>query len=131
MAVCDEKPMDHPFKLLIWKGFREDLIVSWFHRNKDANHYMDYLNTTDASGKSRFTMETETENSLGFLDLQLKLKGCNKITVDIYSKPTNSFTYVDPKTCYPSRNLNKIPKSIALMLRRICDSDGNERKKIK
>ena len=131
MAVCDERPMDHPFKLLIWKSFREDVIASWIHSNEDANHYIDYLNTTDVSGKSRVTMETETENSLGFLDLQLKLKGCNKITADIYSKPTNSFTYVDPKTCYPSRNINKIPKSITLMLKRICDSDGNKRKKIK
>ena len=68
-------------------------------------------------------METETENGLEFLDLRLKLKGCNKITVDIYSKPTNSFTYADPKFCYPSRNINKIPEGIALRLRRICDSD--------
>ena len=48
---------------------------------------------------------------------------CNKTTVDVYSKPTNSFTYVDPKTCYPSRDINKIPEGIALSLRRICDSD--------
>ena len=42
-------------------------------------------------------METETENGVEFLDLWLKLKGCTKITVDVYSKPTNSFTYVDHK----------------------------------
>ena len=61
--------------------------------------------------------------------LRLKLKGCNKITVDVYSKPTNSFTYVDPKTCYPSRNINKIPEVIALRLRRICDSDEKYEKR--
>ena len=99
------------------------MIALWIHSNEDANHYLDYLNTIDASGKIRFTMETETENGLEFLDLRLKLKGCNKITVDVYSKPTNSFTYVDPKTCYPSRNISKIPEGIALRLRRICDSD--------
>ena len=99
MAVYDEKAMDHPFKPLIWKRFRGDAIALSIHSNEDANHYLDYLNTIDASGMIRFTMETETENNLEFLDLRLKLKGCNKITVDVYPKPTNSFTYVDPKTC--------------------------------
>ena len=75
------------------------MIVLWIHSNKDANHYLDYLNITYASGKIKFTMETETENGLEFLDLRLKLKGCNKITVDIYSKPTmptlNSVTLLE------------------------------------
>ena len=31
--------------------------------------------------------------------------------------------YVLPSTCYSKRNINNIPKSIALKLRRICDSD--------
>ena len=84
MAVYDEKAMDHPFKPLIWKRFRDDVIALWIHSNEDANHYLDYLNTIEASGKIRFIMETETENSLEFLDLRLKLKGCNKITVDVY-----------------------------------------------
>ena len=48
--------------------------------------------------------------------------------MDVYSKSTKptiptSFTYVHPKTCYPFRNLNKIPEGIALRLRYICDSD--------
>ena len=32
-------------------------------------------------------METENESNLEFLNLRLKLKGRNKITVDVYSKP--------------------------------------------
>ena len=40
-------------------------------------------------------MRAESKNGLEFLDLRLRLKGCTKITVDVYSKPTNSFTYVD------------------------------------
>ena len=41
----------------------------------------------------------------------------------MYAKPTNSFTYVLPSTCYPLKSINKVPKGIALILRRICDSD--------
>ena len=35
----------------------------------------------------------------------------------------NSFTYVDPKTCHPSRNIKKIPESFDLRLRSTWDSD--------
>ena len=129
MAMYDEKAMDHPFKPLIWKRFRDDVIALWIHSNEDANHYLDYLNTIDASGNIRFTVETETEIGLDFLDVRLKLKGCNKITVDVYSKPTNSLIFVHHKTCYPSRNINKIPVGINLRLTSICDSDEKYEKR--
>ena len=46
-----------------------------------------------------------------------------KICVDVFAKLTNSFTYVLPSTCYPKKNINNVPKGIALRLRRICDTD--------
>ena len=46
-----------------------------------------------------------------------------KISADVFSKATNSFTYVLSSTCYPNRNIKNVPKGIALRLRRICDSD--------
>ena len=64
----------------------------------------------------------EAGNYLEFLDLKLKWES-GKITVDVHSKPTNSFTYVLPTTCYPRKSINNIPHGIALRLRRICDSD--------
>ena len=49
-------------------------------------------------------MQVADETVLEFLDLKLKIvKG--KINVDVYSKPTNSFTYVLPSTCYPYKNI--------------------------
>ena len=46
------------------------------------------------------------------------------IYIYIFSKATNSFTYVLPSTCFPKTNIENIPKGIALHLRRICDSDS-------
>ena len=74
-------------------------------------------------------METETENGHEFLDRRLRLKGCSKITADVYSKPFNAFTYVFPKTCYPSRNINKIPEGIASRLRHIFELDEKYEKR--
>ena len=62
MAVYDEKTMYHPFRSLIWKHFRDDVIALWIHSNEDAYHFLDYLNTIDVSGNIRFAMQTETEN---------------------------------------------------------------------
>ena len=38
-----------------------------------------------------------------------------------FSKPTNSFIYAMPSTCYPSNNINNVPRRIALRLKRICN----------
>ena len=88
-----------PIQTFHLKTFYDDVIALWIHSNKDANHYLDYLNTINASGKIISATETKNENGLEFLNFRLKFKNCNKITVHIYSKPTNSFTYVDTKTC--------------------------------
>ena len=42
------------------------------------------------------------------MDLTVKFVG-GKFSVDIFSKPTNSFTYVSPSTCYPRTNINNVP----------------------
>ena len=65
------------------------------------------------------------KDSLEFLDLKLMFdKESKKISVDVFSKATNSFTYVLPNTCFPKSNIENIPTGVALRLRRICDSDN-------
>ena len=68
-------------------------------------------------------MSIAKDSALEFLDLSLRINDQNKISVDVYAKPTNSFTYVLPSTCYPKKNINNVPKGIALRLKRICDTD--------
>ena len=67
-------------------------------------------------------MQAAGDDGLEFLDLKLKMVN-GKISVDVFSKPTNSFTCVLPSTFYPNRNIRNVPKGTALRLRRICDSD--------
>ena len=110
MAVYDEKAIDHPFRSSIWKRLRDVVISLWILSDEDANDYLDYLNNIDASGKMGFTMQTENENGFEFLDLGFKLKGCNKITVDVLSKCINrlhspTFAY-SGKICYHFGNTN-------------------------
>ena len=81
------------------------------------------MNSIDTSGEITFTMSVGNSNSvLEFLDLSLYINEHNKVCADAYEKPTHSFTYVLPSTSYPKKSINKVPKGLALRLRRICNS---------
>ena len=81
------------------------------------------MNNVDTTDKIKFTMSIANESVLEFLDLSLHIDEHNKICVDVFAKPTNSFTYVLLCTCNPKKNINNVPKGIALRLKRICNTD--------
>ena len=68
-------------------------------------------------------MQVQHEYGTEFLDLKLKNVENGKIAVDVFAKPTSSFTYVLPTSGYPRKSLNNIPHGIALLLRRIWDTN--------
>ena len=116
MAGHDSKALMYDFPPKVWKRFRDDVFVVWTHDTAKLPSFLDYLNNIDETGKIKFTMQIADEvNGLEFLDLKIKcLNG--KLSVDVYSKLTNSFTYILPTTCYSMKNMNKVPQGIALRL---------------
>ena len=98
------------------------MFVVWTHGPASVSLFLEYLYNMDKMGKIQFTMQVARDDRLEFLDLKLKMVN-GQISVDVSFKPSNSFTYVLPSTCYPNRNIKNVPKGIALRLRRICDSD--------
>ena len=56
-------------------------------------------------------MQVQDDDKNELLDLKLKLKSSN-IAVDVFAKPTNSFTYVLPSISYPRKSLNNMPRGI-------------------
>ena len=60
-------------------------------------------------------MNVQDEFGLEFLDLKLKSEN-SKIAVDIFTKLTNSSTYVLPTGCYPIKSFNNIPRGIAFVI---------------
>ena len=89
------------------------------------------MNNIDQSKKIQFTMEV-AKDSLEFLVLKLMFDKESKIiSIDMFSKATNSFTCVFPNTCFPKSNIENIPKGVASRLRRICDSDNKFEKRSK
>ena len=106
-----------------WKRFRDDIFLVWPHSAKDLNLFFNYMNNTDRTKKIQFTMGV-VEDVLKLLDLKLTFdKEYKRILVDIFAKGTNSFTYVLPRTYFPTKSIENDLKGVALRLRRICDSD--------
>ena len=81
------------------------------------------MNNVVRTIKIQFTMEV-AEDVLELLNLKLIFdKEYKRISIDIFAKATNSFTYVLHSTCFPKKSIENVSKGIALGLRRICDSD--------
>ena len=123
MYKYDCKAISHNPSVSCWNRFRDDVFAVWNHSRNELDEFLVYLNGIDPTNKIKFTMSVADHSGLEFLDLKLSLMVENIIRVDVFSKPTNSFTYVLPSTCYPKRNIENVPKGVALRLRRICDTD--------
>ena len=123
MAHFDNRAQNYTAKSTVWKRFRDDNFSVWTHNINTLPAFLDYPNDIDITWKIKFTMQTTDENGLEFLDLKLKMNENSKITVEVFPKSIKSFTYVMPSTCYPSNNINNVPRGTAFRLKRICDSD--------
>ena len=124
MYRFDLKALSSTPKVLCWKRFRDGIFAVWKHSLQEHHKFFEFMNTIDTSGKIKFTMSIAKNNSiLEFLDLSLHINEENKVCADAHAKPSNSFICVLLSTCYPKKSINKVPKGIALRLRRICNSD--------
>ena len=125
MAKYDSLANKFHLRPRVWKRFRDDIFVLWEHGIASLPLFLSYLNSMDKTGKINFTMEIAGDTGLEFLDLRLKIVE-GKIRVDVFAKPTNSFSYTTPNTCYPKKNISNIPKGMTLRLRTICDDDDDD-----
>ena len=97
---------------------QDDVLLFCSHSREDLELLFNYMKNIDSTKKIQFTMEV-AKDILEILDLQLKLDKVSKlISVEIFSKATNSFAYLLPSTCFPKTNIENIPKGAALLLRR-------------
>ena len=128
MYRFDLKALSYTPKVFCCKRFRDDIFKVWNHSLQELYKFFEFMNSIDTSGNIKFTSVAIDNSILEFLDLCLHINEDNKICVDVYTKPANNFTYVLPSTCYPKKSINKVPKEIALRLRRIYHSDEKNNK---
>ena len=114
MAYHDSKVLSYFLIHKTWKMFLDDIFVNWEHGTDALPSFIDYLNKVDETCKMKFPMEiADQKKCLEFLKLRIKCVE-DRLSVDVFAKPTNSFTYVKPSTCYPLKNINNVPRGLLL-----------------
>ena len=74
--------------------FRDDIFCLRKHSLKELQKFFEFMNNVDTTGKIKITMFIANESVLEFLDLSLHIDEDNKICVDVFVKPINSYVYI-------------------------------------
>ena len=93
-----------------------------YTRNKQRKHPAIKLTMSHTSiqGEARDSRCSCLEQqSIPYLDTSLSMKN-NKISVDLYKKPTDRNQYLLPSSCHPNQTTQNIPFSLALRIVRVC-----------
>ena len=99
----DECPID--FKPHFYQRYMDDTFMV-FENEDQANKFLSYLNSKHP--KIKFTLETENEKKLPFLDLLVD-KSNMELNISIYRKPTNTSLGVNfLSACFMKYKLNTL-----------------------
>ena len=117
MGNFEEKHVyTYPTQPLLWLRFIDDIFIIWGAGKETLTTFLDHLNTRNDT--IRFTMES-SESQVNFLDTTVKLQNGQLIT-DLYTKPTDSHSYLHYSSSHPQTCKDAIPYSQFLRIRRIC-----------
>ena len=99
-----------------WKRYRDD---TWdIEENVNVKDLVQFMTAKVLKDKIKVTLEY-SEAELVFLDTKVHLKN-GFLIPEIYSKPTDSHEYLNPKSSHPPNVVKNIPYSVALRVRRNC-----------
>ncbi len=109
----------HPLhsKCLVWFRFIDDIFFIFTGTLTELNQFFYDLNHTRHSS-IQFTMEYSTEQ-INFLDTTIKIQNGTLVST-LFTKPTDSHSYLLYESCHPKHIMASIPYSQFLRIRRIC-----------
>ena len=76
------------------KRFRNNIFCLWNYSLEELQKLFGYMNNVDTTGKIKFTVSVANELVLKFVGLCLHIDERNKICVDVFAKPTNSYVCI-------------------------------------
>ena len=100
----------------VWKRYIDDIFMIWTHGEDELNAFVNHLNSCHDTIK--LTMES-SKTEIPFLDTLVRLKN-NRITTELYTKPTDSHNYLRFDSCHPRPCVKAIPYSQFLRVQKIC-----------
>ena len=88
----------------------------WLHGQDELDKFVAHLNSCHATIK--FTAEVSTSR-VDFLDTTVKYED-GRLWTDLYTKPTDSHSYLRYESCHPKHTMFSLPFSQFLRVRRNC-----------
>ena len=127
VIMFDTLPQFYPqdiVKHIIETYFRyiDDVFYEWI-KQFDVRPFQSCLNQMDRNLEFIFAILKKEQN---YLDVNVKVKGY-ELVLDIFRKPTDSFNYLNYKSCHPSHTRNNIALSLARRIIRITSGDPQPR----
>ena len=109
-----------------WHRYLDDCFLIWDTSIDSTDNLLNILQTLHE--KIKFTVE-KSNQEINFLDIKIIAKN-NKITTDIYQKPTDSEQYVHFYSCHPSHTKRNIPFNLARRACTIIESEESKTQKM-
>ncbi|KAK5647713.1 hypothetical protein RI129_002605 [Pyrocoelia pectoralis] len=107
-----------------WFRYVDDTFVIWPHGSHTLDEFLQHLNNIHPNIK--FTMETESNNELSFLDTLIRKRVDGKFNFSLYRKPTHSNRYLNASSHHHPSQLNAVIKSLIIRSLRLTDDDSRE-----
>ncbi len=123
MRKWDEQLSEYNKQPIFYKRFIDDGFGLWTHGIDELMKFFDYANKIHENIKVELRWNT---TQIDFLDKKIQLED-NKITTDLYSKPTDKHQYVQYDSDHPTNVKKAIPYGLGIRLKRICSDENKYR----
>ena len=102
-----------------WFRYVDDTFVVWSHGPEELNNFLTLINSINT--KIQFTMETETNREIAFLDVLVKRKPNGTLGHKVYRKPTHTDRYLNARSNHHPRQKQGVIKTLTERAKRICE----------
>jgi hypothetical protein len=111
-----------PLKPRFWFHYVDDTFVIWQYGPDKLKDFLQHLNSFHQS--IQFTMETESEGHLPFLDLDIYRRPDGSLGHKVYRKPTHSNLYLNAKSHHHPSNKQAVLSTLIHRAKALCDEDS-------
>ena len=101
----------------VWYRYIDDIFFIWEHGEDSFKNWLKHLNSSETP--IQFT-EEHSHTEIPFLDTKVKVDHNRRAYTDLYSKPTDSHSYLKYDSAHPPKCIQSLPYSQFLRIRRIC-----------
>lgn len=105
----------------LWRRYIDDIFILWSGTPNELFDFVNFLNVS--SNHLKFTVNYD-DQQINFLDILIK-KEQDKLSTDLYRKPTDRNTLLHGKSFHPTNLKKSLPISQLSRVRRICSSEDS------